>query len=96
MAEGNGIVKDFKAAPTLGKSTLYNNWKKEIKIWEAFTTIPEEKRAPAIFMTLAGEAKEAVLNMDLEKLTAKDGVVNLINTLDRMYLKDESSQAYEA
>lgn len=96
MAEGNNILKDFKAPPTLGKSTLYNNWKKEIKIWEAFTSIPEEKRAPAIFMTLAGEAKEAVLNMDLEKLTAKDGVVNLIDTLDRMYLKDESSQAYEA
>ena len=96
MAEGNNILKDFKAPPTLGKSTLYNNWKKEIKIWEAFTSIPEEKRAPAIFMALAGEAKEAVLNMDLEKLTAKDGVVNLIDTLDRMYLKDESSQAYEA
>ena len=96
MAKGNNILKDFKAPPTLGKSTLYNNWKKEIKIWEAFTSIPEEKRAPSIFMTLAGEAKEAVLNMDLEKLTAKDGVVNLIDTLDRMYLKDESSQAYEA
>ena len=96
MAEANNYSKDFKAPPTLGKDTLYNNWKKEVKIWEAFTSIPEEKRAPAIFMTLSGEAKEAVLNMDLEKLTAKDGVVNLIDVLDRMYLKDESSQAYEA
>ena len=34
--------------------------------------------------------------MDIEKLTEKTGVNNLIAELDKMYLKDESSQAYEA
>ena len=94
MAENN--VKDFKAPPALGKDTLYVNWKREIKIWEAFTSLPDEKKAPAIFMTLIGEAREAVLNMDIEKLTDKLGVKYLIEELDKMYLKDESSQAYEA
>ena len=47
-------------------------------------------------MTLTGEAREAVLNMDLEKLTDKSGVKNLIEILDNMYLKDESARAYEA
>ena len=96
MAEANNIIKDFKAPPTLGKDSLYVNWKKEIKIWEAFTSVPEEKRAPAIFMTLTGEAREAILNMDIEKLTEKAGVNNLMVELDKMYLKDLSSQAYEA
>ena len=62
----NNITKDFKAPPTLGKDSFYTEWKKEIRIWEAFTSIPEEKRAPAIFMRLSGEAKEAILNMDIE------------------------------
>ena len=44
---------------------------------------PEEKRAPAIFMTLTGEAKEAILNMDIEKLTEKTGVNNLMGQLDK-------------
>ena len=50
---------------------MYVNWKKVIKIWEAFTSVPQEKRVPTIFMTLKGEAREAILNMDIEKLTEK-------------------------
>ena len=96
MAQSNNVTKGYKAPPSLKRETLYVNWKKEIRIWEAFTSLPEEKRAPAIFMTLSGEAKEAVLNMNIEALTDKTGIKNLIEELDKMYLKDESSQAYEA
>ena len=96
MVEANNIIKDFKAPPTLGKDSLYVNWKKDIKIWEAFMSVPEEKHAPAIFMTLTGEARGAILNMDIEKLTEKTGVNNLMAVLNKMYLKDEISQAYEA
>ena len=48
MAEANNIIKDFKAPPTLGKDPLYVYWKKVINIWQAFTSVPEEKCAPAI------------------------------------------------
>ena len=47
-------------------------------------------------MTLTGEAREAILKMDIEKLTEKSGVNNLMAELDKIYLKDESSQVYEA
>ena len=67
VAGANNIIKDFKAPPTLRKDSLYVNWKKEIKIWEAFTSVPEEKCALAIFMTLTGEAREAILNIDIKK-----------------------------
>ena len=79
MTEANNITKDFKAPQILGKDFLRVNWKKEIRIWEPFKAVPEEKRAPAIFMTLV-------------KLT----VNNLMSELDKMYLNDESSEAYEA
>ena len=96
MAEANNIIKDIKARPTLRKNSLYVNWKKEIKIWEAFMSVPEEERVLAIFMILTGEAREAILSMDIEKLTEKTGVNSLMAELDKMYLKDESSQAHEA
>ena len=48
-------------------------------------------------MTSTGEAREAILNMDIERLTEKKtGAYNLMVELDKMYLKDESSKAYEA
>ena len=47
-------------------------------------------------MTLTGEAREAILNMDIEKLTEKTDANNLMAELDKMYLKDKSSLAYEA
>ena len=57
---------------------------------------PKRKNTPAIFMTLTGEAREAILNMDIEKLTEKTDANNLMAELDKMYLKDKSSLAYEA
>lgn len=90
------MSKDYKSPPILSKDCNYNTWKKELKIWEAFTSLPEGKRAPAVFMTLTGEAKEAVLNLEISSLTGDDGMENLIKELDNLYLKDESSLAYEA
>lgn len=52
--------------------------------------------APAIFMPLSGEAREAVSNMDIDALTAKTGIKNLLVELDKTYLNNESSIAYEA
>ena len=71
MAEANNTIKDFKGPTTLGKDSLYVNQKKEIKIWEIFPPVPEEKHASAIFMTLI-EAWEAILKMDIKKLPEKN------------------------
>ena len=71
------VVKDQRAPSTLRKVTLYANWKKEIRTWEAFTSVPEKKHAPVIFMKLMREARETILNMEIEALTAKTTVKNM-------------------
>lgn len=38
-------------------------------IWEAFTSHSKEKRTLAVYKTLIGEAKETVLNMEINELT---------------------------
>ena len=89
-------TSDFKAPPTLNIDIPYAMWKKELKIWEAFT-LTEKKRALAIFLTLTGQACEAVLELDIDtELAADDGVKNLTTALDALYLQDESCLAYEA
>ena len=87
---------DFKAPPSLNKDISYTKWKKELAIWQTFTNLEPKKRAPAIFLTLEGQARDAVLEMEIEKLNCDDGVQELLKTLDVLYLKDECTLAYEA
>ena len=87
--------KDFKAPPSLNKDITYSNWKKELRIWEAFTNLKDEKKGPAIFLALNGQAREAALEIPVEELTAETGINKLLEVLDELYLKDEVSLAYE-
>ena len=88
--------KDFKAPLSLGKGITYSNWKKELRIWEAFTNLKNEKKGPATFLTLNRQAREAALEIPVEELTAETGVNKLLEVLDELYLKDEVSLAYDA
>ena len=82
--------KNFKAPPVLTKDITYNTWKKELEIWRAFTSIDKKKQAPAIFLTLSGQAREAVSELPIKQLTDDNGVKNLLTALDALYLKDET------
>ena len=89
-------LSEFKVPPFLNKDIPYATWK-ELKIWEAFTSIEKTERAPAIFLTLTGQAREAVLEPDIEKdLAIDDGLKNLTKAIGALYLKNESCLAYEA
>ena len=88
--------KDFKAPPSLNKVITYSNWKKELRIWEAFTNFNNEKKGPAIFLTLNVQAREAALEIPVEELTAETNLNKLLEVLDELYLKAEVSLAYEA
>ena len=86
----------IKAPPALSKSTSYENWLKELKIWQLYTEIKKEKQGPAIFLTLEGKAREAVLELDVENISGESGIDNIIKKLDSLYKKDTVQVAYEA
>ena len=82
---------------TLGaRSTVYENWTKEIKICQIFTDLPKEKQGPAIYLTLAGKAREAVLELDIEMLNDDSGVNNVLKRLDKLFLQDSNQSTYMA
>ena len=66
------MVSNFKSPPALNENSVYEQWKKEIAIRQAFTDLSAEKQDSAIFLTLSGKAREAVLELDVSKLTDKD------------------------
>ena len=87
---------NIKTPPSLAKSSSYETWLKEIEIWKTFTELDVKKQGPAIFLTLEGRAREAVLELDVAKISAADGVQQIVNKLDTLYLKDKTQSAYEA
>ena len=80
----------------LNENSVHEQWKKEIAIWQAFIDLNAEKQGPVIFLTLSGKAREAVLELDVSKLTDKDGVKNVISKLDTLYLENKTQSAYAA
>ena len=90
------MSSNIKAPPSLSKCSSYEAWQKEIKIWQAFTDLPAGKQGPGIFLTLEGRSREAVLELDVAKISAADGVKTIIEKLDGLYLKDKTQSAFEA
>ena len=90
------MAQNYKAPPLLSKSTSYESWLKEIEIWQAFTDLSAEKQGPAIFLTLEGKAREAILDLDISLLKGNSGVKNIVTVLDKLYLKDKLQMAYES
>ena len=71
------MASDIKAPPSLAKSSSYEAWLKAIKIWQAFTSIPLKKQGQSI----EGKAHEAVIELDIDKIYADNGVHNIIEKL---------------
>ena len=71
---------NYKAPPSLTSSTCYEDWLKEIEIWQAFTDLTDEKQGPA----------------DIKEIKARNGVENIIKALNKLCLKEKLQMAYKA
>ena len=90
------MSRNIKAPPSLSSCSSYEVWLKELKIWQIFTDLAKSKQGPAIFLTLEGRSREAVLELEPEKIGADDGVATIIEKLDSLFLKDKTQSAFEA
>ena len=90
MASGSRI----KTPPALREDIPYESWKKEIQIWQRFTSLEKEKQALAIFLSLEGKARETELEVEVDDLNKDDGVEKVLAQLDNLFLKDKLQLAY--
>ena len=82
--------------PEFSESMSWTDYKKEIEIWQALTTLDDEKQGPCLYLSLKGKAREAALELDLAKIKGKDGVKLILQRLDELYLEDTTQTAYLA
>ena len=73
--------------PPLTDDTNYQDWKKDLTIWQQFTEL-EKKQGPALYLSLSGKARECVRELNAADI-GLDGGFNLItNKLDRVFQED--------
>ena len=60
---------------------FYDSWKREIQLWRLASNISPSRQAPA-FLSLTGQARTAILEMDISLLNAEDGMDKLVEKLD--------------
>ena len=85
-----------KSPPSLSNSKSYSDWLKLIEVWRKFTSLEPEKQGPAIVLSFEGEAQDAILELNTNDITDKDGVNKIIERLNRLYKKDELTEKYNA
>ena len=75
----------------------YDGWKKELDIWSDFTDLDANRKGGALFLTLKGKAREAVLSgVDRAKIKSDKGVEEITKCLDELFEKDKSQSAFAA
>ena len=79
----------------MSKDLSYEDWKKELNIWKTFTDLDTKRQGAAVFLTLTGKARETVRSEVDEKAIAKDdGVAKIIESLDKIFKKDNNQTAF--
>ena len=74
--------KNMINAPPQLDPEKYTSWRKAMTIWEMATSFSKDKRAPVVFLSLAGKAQEAVLELDPKLLNTDTGMDALYEKLD--------------
>ena len=90
MAAKGGVTQP----PVLNETTDYEQWKKSVAMWKICCKYDDDQQGSALGLSLTGKAKDAVLEMDVKEVQAKDGVDKILKVLDDLYLKDEHQRMY--
>ena len=71
----------------------YSNWKNDVKVWCLLCKY-KDKTGPAVYISLKGDAKDAVRSIDIKDLATDNGVDLILKELDKIYLKDETTLSF--
>ena len=91
-------TNSYKAPPRKTENLTFENWKKEVAIWEFQTSLEKIKQGGALYLSLEGKARETALaELDpATQINCNTGVANIMTVLAKFYKKDESKSAYFA
>ena len=87
--------KRIDSLPTLGKSEDFEDWKRDIEIWKAITSVEKKKQGPILYRSLEGQAKKACSNIKVEDICGDNGYELIMDKLEKVFAKDNEQKAFE-
>ena len=81
--------------PILTKEEHFEEWKRDITIWKAITSIDKSKQGPVLYRSLAGQAKKSCSNIKIEDICSANGYDLIMNKLEEVFAKDNEQKAFE-
>ena len=86
----------IKNPPQMTSEKEYEQWKKDIEIWQKLTSVTLDKQALAVHLTLTGKAREVSSEIDTKVLASDKGMETLLQKLDTVFMLDKNRQAFVA
>ena len=90
------MSKSIRNPPKLTECKNYEQFVQLIKIWQIATDLPKEKQGAALLLSLEGEAQRAALRVKENELQSDDGIVKVIDELDKLFYQDKTTQKFKA
>ena len=59
---------DHKCPPQITDDISYQDWKRDVTIWQLFTALEKKKQGPALYLSLQGKAKVCVRDLKPEDI----------------------------
>ena len=87
--------KRIDSLPILSKPEEFEDWKRDIEIWKAITSVDVTKQGPILYRSLEGQAKKACSNIPVGDICGDQGYTLLIKKLTEIFSKDNEQKAFE-
>ena len=87
-------MSKVKDPPEWKDGISYEEYKKEIKVWQLLKSASNKEEGPLIFRTLTGRAKAAAHELSVDDIGAEDGLSKILAKLDELYEADKNQRIY--
>ena len=87
---------DHKCPPQLTDDISYQDWKRDVTIWQLFTALEKKKQGPALYLSLQGKAKVCVRDLKPEDIGKEGGFKLILDKLDKAIEEDINYQTFSA
>ena len=82
--------------PILNDGDDFDEWAREVKIWQLVTEIDKTKQGALVYLSLQGKARECCKSIPITDLQGADGIDKLIARLQELFAKDSEQAAFMA
>ena len=94
------MASAYKTPPAFDvESKSYSRWVEELKAWTDLTDVKKDKQGLAVALSLpekdSSNIRDKVFSdLSLDELKGDDGVKKLMEFMDKLFKKDQLSEAY--